>query len=226
MRSISALVFVVLLLVCSVHGQSVSDQPAAEQSIQPSQSSNPAVTAAPVSELKIPAGTIIEVEVAYTVRSIDVKAGERISFRVLVPIVVDGVTVIDKGALVTARVSQAKRGGHWGKAGKLAWSMEDVVATDSSRVPLAPETAMRSDKLWSLENQNAKSDPTMVPGSIRGTSHAGEVAVRTIISGALFPPLAFMNGFRRGEDAILREGRRFVAAVGRDTPVSNPLRRQ
>ena len=71
----------------------------------------------------------------------------------LVPIVIDGVTVIEEGALVTARVTQAKRGGHWGKGGKLAWSMEDVVAVDNNRIPLAPETASRNDKLWSLEKQ-------------------------------------------------------------------------
>src|SRR5204863_8854778 len=94
----------------------------------------------PMREVKLSAGTPIEVEVAYTVNSLDIKPGERISFRVLVPIVIDDVIVIDKGALVTARLTQAKRGGHWGKAGKLAWSMEDVIATDNSRVALAPET--------------------------------------------------------------------------------------
>ena len=41
----------------------------------------------------------------------------------------------------------------------------------------------------------------------------------TVVSGVLFPPLALMNGFKRGENAILREGRRFVVAVGRDATV-------
>ncbi len=169
-------------------------------------------------QLKIPAGTQIEVEVAYTVNSLDLKAGERISFRVLVPVVIDGVKVIEEGALVTARITQAKRGGHWGKAGKLAWSMEDVVAADATRVPLAPETASRNSKLWSLEPKS-KSETTMGEGRVTGTSHGGEVAAMSIASGVLFPPLALMGGFKRGENAILREGRRFVVAVGRDTEV-------
>ena len=191
----------------------------AEQTIQPAQSSAVVETApGPVSEITVPGGTPIEVQVAYTVRSVDVKAGERISFRVLVPIVINGVTVIAEDALVTARVTLAKRGGHWGKAGRLAWNMEDVVATDSSLIPLAPETSARSDKLWSLETRT-KTEAKPGQGSVVGTSHGGEVAAMTVVMGVLSPPLAIMNGFKRGEDAILREGRRYVVVVGRDTVI-------
>ena len=120
---------------------------------------------------------------------------------------------------MTARVTQAKRGGHWGKGGKLAWSMEDVVAVDNSRILLAPETASRNDKLWSLEKKRTASGTTMGQGKVKGTSRTGEVAAMTIVSGVLFPPLALMNGFKRGENAVLREGRRFVVAVGKDAIV-------
>src|SRR4029078_12640908 len=123
-----------------------------KQITQPPQSAAPSPDAA-TSDVKLPAGTPIEVEVAYTVNSIDVKPGERISFRVLIPIVIDDVTLLRKGALVTARITQAKRGGHWGKGGRLVWSMEDVVAADNSRVLLAPETASRDEKIWSLETR-------------------------------------------------------------------------
>ncbi len=173
----------------------------------------------PMREVKLSAGTPIEVEVAYTVNSLDIKPGERISFRVLVPIMIDDVVVIEKDALVTARVTQARRGGHWGKAGKLVWSMEDVVATDNSRVPLVPEVDSRTQKLWSLETKRTNSEATMGQGRVRGTSHSGEVAAMSVLTGVLFPPLALMGGFKRGENAILREGRRFVVAVGRDTTV-------
>ena len=197
--------------------QSSGVEAGAAKNIQPSEAATPSPPLS-AAALKILAGTQIEVEVAYTVNSLDVKAGERISFRVLVPIVIDGVKVIGEGALVTARITQAKRGGHWGKAGKLAWSMEDVVASDNTRVPLAPETASQSTKLWSLEPKS-KSETTMGEGRVKGTSHGGEVAAMSIASGVLFPPLALMGGFKRGENAILREGRRFVVAVGKDTTV-------
>jgi hypothetical protein len=219
-RNITTLVFLSLSFVSTVTAQSVTIQSAAEQTIQPSHSAAPDSTSPPLAkELRIPAGTPIEVEVAYTVNSLDMRPGERISFRVLVPIVIDGVTVIARDALVTARITQAKRGGHWGKAGKLAWTMEDVVAADSSRIALAPETSSRDDKLWRLENKNPNTDVTKGRGSVSGTSHAGEVAAMSVLSGALFPPLALMNGFKRGENAILREGRRYVVTVSKDASV-------
>lgn len=169
--------------------------------------------------MRIPAGTPIEVEAAYTVNSIEVKPGERISFRVLVPVIIDGVTVIEKDALVTARLTQAKRGGHWGKAGRLAWSMEDVIGADNSRITLAPDTTSRGDKLWSLEAKGKHSEDIKGQGNVKGTSHSGEVAARMIVTGALFPPLALMNGFKRGGNAVLSEGRRFVVYVGKDSTV-------
>ena len=117
MKNVTTLVFLSLLFVSSARAQSAAGQPSAEQTIQPSQSSAPnSNPPQPHKELKLPVGTPIEVEVAYTVNSLDVKPGERISFRVLIPIVIDGVTVIERDALVTARITQAKRGGHWGKA--------------------------------------------------------------------------------------------------------------
>lgn len=175
-------------------------------------------------QIRIPAGTPIEIEVAYTVNSIDLKPGELISFRVLIPIMIDGSAVIEEGALVTARVTEAKRGGHWGKGGRLAWSMLDVIAADNTRIPLAPETTSRGNKLWSLEPTTTKSENRSGQGSVKGTSHGGEVATKTIVAAALFPPfapLALLHGFKRGENAVLPEGKRFVVVVRSDTNVIN-----
>lgn len=175
-------------------------------------------------EVKIPAGTPIEVEVAYTVSSLDIRPGELLSFRVLIPVIVDGVTAIEKGALVTARVTLSKRGGHWGKAGRLAWAMEDVVAADNTRILLDPATHSRNEALWNLESRGKDSKTTQFgQGSVKGTSHKGEVATKTIIAAAIFPPLAplaLIHGFRRGENAVLPEGKRFVVAVRSEASVS------
>ena len=215
------LLLAVLLSHVVTLAQTSADPTDATKIIQPAQSTVEASATAqrPTREVRIPAGTVIEVEVAYTVNSLDIKPGERISFRVLIPIIIDGAAVIEKDALVTARVIQAKRGGHWGKAGRLVWSMEDVVAADNSRIPLAPETASRNEKLWTLEKKKTNSETAMGQGRVKGTSHTGEVAAMSILSGALFPPLALMGGFKRGENAVLREGRRFVVSVGEDSVV-------
>ncbi len=157
-------------------------------------------------ELRIPAGTALEIETANTVSSVNMRPHDFLSFRVLIPIKVDGVTLIDKGALVTGRVIESKRGGRWGKAGKLSWSMLDVVAVDLTRVPVRPHQELPGDG-----------------DRIRGISHGGEVAAKTVIMSAVFfplAPLAVISGaFKRGEDAILPEGKRFVVYVQSDTLV-------
>jgi len=156
----------------------------------------------------LPAGTPIDIEATYTVSSIDFRPGDYLSFRVLIPVMIDGVTLIDKGSLVTGRVVEAKRGGHWGKAGRLSWTMQDVVATDGTRIPL-----------------QAQKDLPAGRNGIKGTSHGGEVATKTVLMGVLlapvFPiaPLALMSGFKRGEDAVLPQGKRFVVFVQSETVV-------
>ena len=221
MKRLSSLILIVLVSHALAFAQDPVAETDAAKSIQPAQSlARPEAISAPANGLgTIPAGTLIEVEVARTVNSMDVKPGEHISFRVLVPVVIEGVTLIEQDALVTARVIRAKRGGHWGKAGQLAWMMEDVVAADYSRVPLRPETLTRTDKIWSLENGSKNSAPQTSHGKVSGTSHAGEVAAMSAISGVLFPPIALMGAFKRGENAILREGRRYVVTVGKDSSV-------
>src|SRR5918993_304046 len=142
--------------------------------------------------VKIPDGTVLEVETTYAVSSQDVKAGDAISFRVVNPVVVDGATVIEQGATATGRVVRAKRGGHFGRAGRLAWSMQDVTAADGTRLALR-----FSDR-------------------IVGDSKGAKVATRVAITGViLWPiaPVALLHGFKRGENAYLPAGKRFAVAL-------------
>ena len=215
MRSSISVLLTIVFLCSSLAAQSARAPESATKPIQPSESA--AAISAPAQpqprELKLPAGTPIDIEATYTVSSIDFRPGDYLSFRVLVPVMIDGVTLIDTGSLVTGRVVEAKRGGHWGKAGRLSWTIQDVVATDGTRVPL----------------QAQKDLPTGRNG-IKGTSHGGEVATKTVLMGALlaplFPiaPLALMSGFKRGEDAVLPQGKRFVVFVQSDTAVRFPVR--
>jgi hypothetical protein len=207
MRNSISVLLTIAFLCSSLTAQSARAPESATKPIQPSESA--AVISAPAQpqprELKLPAGTPIDIEATYTVSSIDFRPGDYLSFRVLVPVMIDGATLIDKGSLVTGRVVEAKRGGHWGKAGRLSWTIQDVVATDGTRVPL-----------------QAQKDLPAGRNGIKGTSHGGEVATRTVLFGALlFPlsPLALMSGFKRGENAVLPEGKRFVVYVQGETVV-------
>ena len=197
-----------LFVIATIQAQSPAATTGAANSVQVSQSESSASPAAPTRELKIPAGTAVEIETAFTVNSLDVRPEELISFRVIVPIRVDGQTVIEKNSLVTGRVVQAKRGQHWGKAGKLSWIMQDVVAVDLTRVPV-----------------QAQRDSSAAENGVKGTSHGGQVATEMIVFGGLLwvaAPLVLLHGFKRGENAVLPEGKRFVVYVQRDTIVKLP----
>jgi hypothetical protein len=88
-----------------------------------------------LSEITVPDGTPLEVESTFNVSSGEVQEGSAVSFIVVHPVKINGVTVISAGARATARVTKAKKGGSWGRAGTLAWEMKDVVAVDGSKVP-------------------------------------------------------------------------------------------
>ena len=211
LKSIS-IAILVLLSVSAVAAQSTQTADAAGNPVQPS----PAVAAvsAPESafqEFKIPAGTPIDIQTTDIISSMDTKVGDLISFRVLVPVKVNDAIVIGHNALVTGRLVKAKRAGHWGKAGKLAWTMQDVVAVDLTRVALTANPDFPSGQQ-----------------GVTGQSHGAEVATKTVVMAALlaptivFAPLALMHGFKRGEQAVIPEGHRFVVYVQKDTIVRIP----
>lgn len=213
LKSISA-VILLLLSFSAVFAQSTQPTEAAANPVQPSP---PGVAVSipsepEVREVKIPAGTAIDIEAIDIVSSMDAKVGDLISFRVLVPVKVDDAIVIGNNALVTARVVKAKRAGHWGKAGKLGWTMQDVVAVDLTRVSLT-----------------ANPDYPGGQQGVTGQSHGAEVATKTAVMGALLAPtivlapLALMHGFKRGEQAVIPEGKRFVVYVQKETIVRLPV---
>ena len=210
MRKLISLLIAAFLLQATSLAQSPVVETSAAKPVQQSQSIADAggSTSSTSREVKLPAGTPLDIESAYTVSSLDLRPNDYLSFRVLIPIKVDGVTVIEKDALVTGRVVEARRGRHWGKAGRLSWTVLDVVGVDLTRVPLQAQKDLP-------DGRNA----------IKGTSHGAEVATKTIVLGALmaplFPiaPLALMSGFKRGDDAVLPQGKRFVVFVRNDTVV-------
>jgi len=214
MKSLLIAVFAICLCQLTVHAQAAPQEPGATKVIQESERSTESSRVPPQDKrnVKIPAGTPLEIEAIHTVRSVNVRPNDYLSFRVLVPIRIEDVTVIEKDALVTGRVVEAKRGGRWGKAGKLSWIMTDVVAVDLSRIPVQMSIEFP-------DNRNR----------IRGISHAGEVTARAIVLGALVPPAAAIGViagvFKRGGDAVLPEGTRFVVYVHKDTDVTIPTAR-
>ena len=198
MKPISLFLVVLLLLQTTsllVTGQSVAgkDLHLSETTTTSNAAGSGSSDRQRVEPLQIPDGTPIEIESPYRVNSKEFKPNDEISFRVINPIRINGVTVIEQGANATGRIERAKRGGHFGKAGLLVWSMQTVTAVDGSQVPLRA-----------------------VQTRLRGDSKAAKVATQMVVTGALFfyiAPVALLYGFKRGKDAFIPAGKRYQVFV-------------
>lgn len=168
------------------------------KNVQPSNQSS-ALPEEPKSlTVRIPDGTRIDIESAFTISSQEVRAGDFLSFRVVNPVLIDGVTVIAVGATANARVEKSSRGAHFGRAGRLVWTLQDVTAVDGTRVPLK------------------------FSGRAVGDSKGAKVATQMIVMGALLWPIApvvLFHGFKRGENAFIPAGKRFEVFVQGDATV-------
>jgi hypothetical protein len=194
-----------LTLIGSVLPRLRSNSNIAAQEVQQEQNSGTPAPASHASEggLQIPDGTPIEIESPYTLRSIDFKPNDKISFRVVNPIIINGVKMVEADAIATGRIDKAKRGGHWGKAGLFVWTMQTVTAVDGSQIPLR-----------------------VAPQRLRGDSKGGTVATQMIITGALMPliaPVALLAGFKRGKDAFIPAGKRYVVYVEGSPTLKMPV---
>lgn len=154
-----------------------------------------APAAAPGVEMKIPDGTPMELELMSNVSSKEAQEGDIVNFTVVNAVVVNGVTIIERGAPARARIAVAKKSGRWGKSGKLGWAMQDVMAADGSRI------ALRMDK------------------KLSGDSKGGTVATGVIVTSLVFWPAAPLWGFKKGKDVTMPAGKRFEAFVHGDATV-------
>lgn len=196
-------------LICPAGFRLTELQRVAAQEVQQQQNSGSIEAEIPVATqddktvIQIPDGTQIDIEAPYTLNSMDFKPNDKISFHVVNPVIVNGVTVIERGAVATGRIDKAKRGGHFGKAGLFVWTMQTVTGVDGSQIPLR-----------------------VAPTRLRGDSKAAKVATQMIITGALLPliaPVALLHGFKRGKDAFIPAGKRYSVFVEGNPTLKMPV---
>lgn len=98
MKSLFIPVFAICICQLAVHAQAASQEPGAKKVIQESERSTGAstVSAQDKRKVKISAGTPLEIEAIHTVRSVNVRPNDYLSFRVLVPIRIEDVTVLKR----------------------------------------------------------------------------------------------------------------------------------
>ena len=104
----------------------------------PSASAPPPVTtkAPEIVEVKIPGGTVVDVELSYAVSSDDAVEGRVVLMTVAQDVVVDGVTVIQHGAEAHGQVTTLKQPGFMNRPpGTFSWTMDYVVAANGEHIP-------------------------------------------------------------------------------------------
>jgi hypothetical protein len=153
--------------------------------------------------IRIPAGTVLQIEAAVPVSSADASEGDKIKFLVSRRVLVNGVVVIERGAPVRAHVVKSKPAESWGRGGLLGWVVEDVVAVDGTIVPIK-----LSDRLL-------------------GKNRSKAVVAAAIATGAaILPyssPVALIWALKKGDEAVLDESRKSIAVVNGDMEVAGLL---
>ena len=156
--------------------------------------------------IRIPAGTMIEVESVVAVNSGKAVVGAPINFVVSRRVFIDKILVIERGAVARGRVTKVKRAGSLGRAGMLAWQLDYVTAVDGTRIPIR------------------------LTGEQRGANKSALMAGGAAATAALvFPyssPVALIWGLKKGDEAVLRGSRVFLAAVNLEVAVSGIQPRQ
>ena len=154
----------------------------------------------------IPAGTVIQIEAAVPVSSADASEGDKIKFLVSRRVAVNGVVVIERGALVRAHVVKSKPAESWGRGGLLGWVVEDVVAVDGTQVPIK-----LSDRL-------------------QGKNRSKAVVAAAIATGAVVlpysSPVGLIWALKKGDEAVLDESRKSIAVVSGEMEVAGLVPKQ
>lgn len=154
----------------------------------------PTVAAEPASAtttVRIPAGTIVLVEFTETLSSRTSQTGQLVGLRLAEPIVVEGRTIVEAGALGGGEVIDAARSGMGGRNGKL----------------------IVSGRYLELAGQRARIRGLQVV--IAGEDNSRE-AVNTMI---LVPYVGWMGGFISGGEIEIPAGTRAQARLAADIVV-------
>jgi hypothetical protein len=89
---------------------------------------------APAIEVKIPDQTAVQLAVSSDVSSGDLQEGSIVEMVVVEPVILNGFTVIPRGAEARARVMAVRRTS-LGSTGQAVWFMQDITSTTGDRVP-------------------------------------------------------------------------------------------
>jgi len=143
--------------------------------------------------VRVPAGTVIEVENAQALSSAKVTPGSPITFWVTKRVYVKDILAIERGSLASGHITKVRKAGAFGRAGMLAWQMDYVVAVDGTKIPIQ------------VGGKQTGANRSMVA--------AGGAAATAALVFPYTSPVALIWGLKKGDEAVLRGSRVFNALV-------------
>jgi hypothetical protein len=138
-------------------------------------------------------GTAVKLRLAETISSATAKTGQQVSFEVTEDVVVQGVTVLPKGAQALASVTDASPKKSMGRGGKLDVNVDSARLADGEKVQLRAV-------------QDAK-----------GGGHTGAMTGAMVATAIVFFPAAPLFLFIHGKDITIPKGTEVTAFVEGDT---------
>src|SRR5262245_19121216 len=146
--------------------------------------------AAPSENIIVPSGAEVMILTRTDLYSHTLIVGERLTFEVARDVIIDGRTVIAKGAPVEAVVTVAIPRKSFGRGGKLGISVETVTAVDGQKIKL--RTALNE----------------------KGESRIGGVAILTILGGGL------LGKEQKGANARIKAGTEIKVETAEERSIS------
>jgi len=159
----------------------------------PTQARAAGTTSGDRAPLEIPDGTPLEIELLSPSSSQVAKQGDVVDFGVVRPLLINGVTVIEKGALAMGRITKVTKAVPWGGVGRILLKLQYVVATDGRFIPIYVILKEKGENAGLLLALGAKPFPIFFP----------PYALLWPIPASLHPR------HRKGDPVVVRPGTRF-----------------
>jgi len=137
-------------------------------------------------------GTPIKLKLNRNISSADAQVGENVDFEVIEEVDVNGITVISKGAMALATVTEAQPKRRMGRGGKLDMNIDSVRLADGEKATLR---AVKEGK---------------------GGGHTGAMTAGIVATGLLVWPAAPFFLFMHGKDVTIPKGAELIAYVDGD----------
>jgi hypothetical protein len=150
--------------------------------------------AIPTGKVDVPEGTQVHVSLLKSLKSGGNKAGEEVPFEVAKDVYGPGhILLIAADTQAFGKVVESSRRGMFGKSGKLKFTIDYILASDKTHIPL-------------------RADAQIVRGRDNRTA--------SIATAIILAPIAI---FINGKDVSVNKGQDFVMYVNSDTIIQSPL---